>query len=269
MKFTIITSNKPRHNYLVNKISTIASSVNVIQESSTIFPGQNPGRNLQSTTMSNYFEKVNVSQNRFFKKHYLIRSHSNLKLLPLQFGDLNKIDLKLIKKDFLNSDYYIVFGSSFIKNKLLNFLIKKKAINIHMGLSPFFRGTDCNFWALNDGYGHLVGATIHYLSRKLDAGDIIYHAISEKTNNIHDYTMSTVKSAIKSLTMNFKNRKIFKMKSIKQNSRKLIRYSSKKDFKDKIIKNFYKKNYFKFYKTGLEKELIAPYKLKKNQFFND
>ena len=81
--------------------------------------------------------------------------------------------------------------------------------------------------------------------------------------------MSTVKSAIKSLTINFKNRKIFKMKSIKQNSRKLIRYSSKKDFKDKTIKNFYKKNYFKFYKTGLEKELIAPYKLKKNQFFND
>ena len=269
MKFTIITSNKPRHNYLINKIATIADSINVIQECSTIFPGLNPGRNLQSKVMSSYFKKVDNSQNKFFNKHYYIKKHNNLKILPLQFGDLNKININLIKKEFFESDYYIVFGSSYIKKKILKLLIKKKAINIHMGISPFFRGTDCNFWALNDGYGHLVGATIHYLSPKLDEGKIIYHAVSEKTKNIHDYSMSTVKSAINSLIKKLQNKELLKIRPFKQNPKKLIRYSVKKDFTDSIIKKFKNKNYFKFYKLKSNHNLILPHELKRREFFND
>ena len=84
---------------------------------------------------------------------------------------------------FLKSDMYIVFGSSFIKGELANFLIKKKAINIHMGVSPYYRGTDCNFWALYDNNPHLVGATIHFLSKGLDNGPILYHAMSKIRKN--------------------------------------------------------------------------------------
>ena len=77
-------------------------------------------------------------------------------------GDLNSLEKDL--NFALKSDLFIVFGSSFIKNEwLINFLIKK-AINIHMGLSPFYKGSSCNFWALYDNPEH-VGATIHYLSR--------------------------------------------------------------------------------------------------------
>ncbi len=50
--------------------------------------------------------------------------------------------------DFLKSDVYVVFGSSYIRGELVDFLVKHKAINIHAGVSPYYRGTDCNFWAL-------------------------------------------------------------------------------------------------------------------------
>ena len=33
-----------------------------------------------------------------------------------------------------------------------------------MGVSPYYRGCDCNFWALYDNNPHLVGATIHICS---------------------------------------------------------------------------------------------------------
>jgi len=269
MKITIITSNKPRHIYLINKFSKIAKTLNVIQENSTIFPGQNPGRNLQSKIMSNYFKKVNKSQDKFFSKHSFIRKSPNLNLLPLQLGDLNNTDLKYIKNQFLKSDYYIVFGSSFIKGKILKFLVRNKAINIHMGISPYFRGTDCNFWALHDGYGHLVGSTIHYLSPKIDGGKIIYHAISEKTENPFDYTMSTVKSAIDSLAIKVKDKKILDINPTKQDHKKIIRYSQKKNFTNKIVKNFIKKDFFKFEKKNYQNNLINPYILKKKEFFND
>ena len=83
-------------------------------------------------------------------------------------GDLNHLK-KADLKDFLESDIYVVFGSSYIKGFLVDFLIKRKAINIHMGLSPYYRGADCNFWALQDDNPHYVGATIHLLSKGLDS----------------------------------------------------------------------------------------------------
>ena len=34
-----------------------------------------------------------------------------------------------------------------------------------MGLSPFYRGSSCNFWAIKDKKPEFVGSTIHYLSK--------------------------------------------------------------------------------------------------------
>ena len=41
-----------------------------------------------------------------------------------------------------------------------------------MGISPYYRGADCNYWAIKDNI-NLVGSTIHYLSEDLDGGKII------------------------------------------------------------------------------------------------
>ena len=62
---------------------------------------------------------------------------------------------------------------------MADFLLKKKAINIHMGISPYYRGADCNFWAIYDKNPSLVGATIQLLSKKLDYGLILYHETSD------------------------------------------------------------------------------------------
>ena len=112
----------------------------------------------------------------------------NVNVKILKHGDLNYLEKKDIKFA-LNSDIYIVFGSSFIKkNWLINFLIKKKAINIHMGLSPFYRGSSCNFWAVKDKKPELVGSTIHYLSKGLDSGKIISHCLPDyKQKNCFNY----------------------------------------------------------------------------------
>ena len=75
------------------------------------------------------------------------------------------------------TDLFIVFGSSFIKGKLIEELLKRRSINIHMGVSPFYRGSSCNFWAAYEENFHLIGSTIHLLSKGLDSGDILYHAL--------------------------------------------------------------------------------------------
>ena len=194
MKITLFTSNNLRHNYLVNLLSQNCDELFVVQESKTVFTGINPGRYPVSKIIQNYFESVKIAQNKIFPNSGIVDLNNKCKVLPLAFDDLNKCTLKFLSP-FLKSDLFIIFGSSYIKGELVDFLIKKKALNIHMGVSPYYKGTDCNFWALFDDNPHLVGSTIHLLSKGLDNGDILYHAMSNIKTNAFDYTMSTVKSA--------------------------------------------------------------------------
>ncbi len=240
MKITLFTANRFRHNYLINLLSGICSKLFVVQECGTIFPGEVPGYYPTTQIMSKYFKEVNAAQKKFFGNCY-IDSKNNTNILPILSGDLNKCSLEFLS-DFLESELYIIFGSSYIKGDLIELLIKKKAINIHMGISPYYRGNDCNFWALHDENPHLVGSTIHLISKGLDNGEILYHAMPDQNAiNPFEYTMSSVKSAFHSLIERIKDKSILKIKSIPADRSKEIRYSKKIDFNEESIKNYFNK----------------------------
>ena len=234
MNITLITSDQIRHNYLVNLLSNIATKLNVIQEKKTFFSNQNKISNL----MKNYFLKVDEAQKKIFGNTAIDKKNKNIKLLSLENKELEKCSLNSLS-DFLNSDIFIVFGSSFIKKDLVNFLIDHKALNIHLGISPYYRGTDCNFWALFDNNPHLVGATIHLLSKGLDSGQILYHALSEIKEDPFIYTMSAVKSAFESIAQKIENKTIFEHTPEIQDKSKEIKYSKKNEFNDEVIKKFF------------------------------
>ena len=199
-----------------------------------------PGHYVVSEASKNYFNKVNEAQKTIFGDTFIDINNKKVKILSMSMSDLNKCSLDYLS-DFLKSDVYIIFGSSYIKGNLVNFLVKNNAINIHMGVSPFYRGTDCNFWALYDNNPHLVGATIHLLSKGLDSGPILYHAMSNLRTNPFEYTMSTVKSAFHSLAERIKDGSIFKIKPVLQDKSKEKRYSKNFEFNDKIIEEYFKK----------------------------
>ncbi len=240
MKITLFTSDKIRHNYLIQLLSNASDELFVIQEKSKNVSDVIPDNYIQSETIKNYFQNVVSAQKKIFGEEQNYKNLKNVKILSITSGSLSNISLKGLD-NFLNSDMYVVFGSSYIKNELVNFLIKKKAINIHMGISPYYRGTDCNFWALFDGNAHLVGSTIHLLSKGLDNGPILYHAISNLKTNTFEYTMSTVKSAFHSISERIINKTILSINPIVQDNSKEIRYSKKKDFNEKTINEFLKK----------------------------
>ena len=106
--------------------------------------------------------------------------------------DLNSLDRNQLS-DALQSDVYVVFGASYIKGWLIDFLVEHRAINIHMGLSPYYRGSSCNFWALYDNNPSYVGATIHLLSKGLDS-DMLFHCVPKlhSEDTPFDFTMRSV-----------------------------------------------------------------------------
>ena len=206
----------------------------------TIFPGIVPGHYQVSPIMKKYFENVNNAQSHLFGNSYVNNKKKNIKILPMRSGDLNQCSMNLLS-DFLKSDVYVVFGSSYIKGEIVDFLVKQKAINIHAGVSPYYRGTDCNFWALYDDNPHLVGTTIHLLSKGLDSGPMLYHAMSNLKSNPFEYTMSTVKSAFHSIAERIKDGSIFTIKPLVQDKVKEVRYSKKIEFSEEVVKEYFKK----------------------------
>ena len=273
MKVTIFTSNSIRHNYLCNYVSRFCTELNIVQEIDTFLIGKNYNQyNRISKTFSNYFEKVRLAEKKIFSENYLNfkPNKQTINILNLKMGDLNLIKKDQIKK-FLKSDIYIVFGCSFIKGFLANYLIKKKAINIHMGIAPYYKGADCNFWAMYENNVNCVGATIHFLNKKLDSGDILYHANADFHKNPFIYTMASVKSAIHSLRHVLKNKNYLKKyKTTTQSTYKNIitKYTKKSDFSEKIIKKFYLGTKNKA-KVSIKPILIKPFKLNKKNFFQN
>jgi hypothetical protein len=72
-------------------------------------------------------------------------------------------------------DTVLVFGTDLIKPPLLE-PARRRMINMHLGLSPYYRGTATNFYPLLNGEPELVGATIHLIDAGIDTGPILQHA---------------------------------------------------------------------------------------------
>src|SRR5581483_4489456 len=174
MKITVFTSNQPRHVALIESLAAIAHEVFAIQECTTLFPGRVEDFFHKSEVMQRYFTRVIDAERDVFGGPRFLPN--NVQQLAMKMGDLNSVDPEAIEPA-LASDIYVVFGASYIKQPLIDLLTGKRAINIHMGVSPYYRGSSCNFWAMYDRRPEMVGATIHLLSRGLDNGPMLFHAL--------------------------------------------------------------------------------------------
>ncbi len=237
MKITIFSSNQPRHLNLVKQLSHICDEVFFVSEVKTLFPGIIDDKVGKSPTMETYFSNVLASERSIFGDIDFLPS--NVKTLGIKSGDLIRLNKSQLY-EAMNSDFYIIFGASYIKGWLIDFLLEQRAINIHIGLAPYYRGSSCNFWALYDNKPNFVGATIHFLSKGLDSGDILFHCIPKLRENdsSFDFTMRSVMVAHQGLVNVIDNKKILTLKGVKQDNSKEIRYSKHKDFTDKVADEF-------------------------------
>jgi methionyl-tRNA formyltransferase len=251
MKITVFTSNQPRHINLINLISEFAEETYAVLESNTLFPGLVKDFYNSSPTMREYMLHVRTAESELFGNSKFIPP--KVSTLIMKSGDLNYLRQENLQKA-LQSDIYVVFGSSFIKGWLVDYLIEKKALNIHMGISPYYRGSSCNFWAMYDSLPNYVGATIHFLSKGLDSGPMIFHSVPEfNGEDPFAYTMKAVKQAQEDLVYFIKNLKQLDSNPVNQNKSLQIRYTRNSDFTDEVAREFLDR---KLLKRDLE-ELIT------------
>jgi folate-dependent phosphoribosylglycinamide formyltransferase PurN len=229
VKITVFTGNQPRHLSLIKDLANICDEVFAVIEVNTIFPGRNVDFFKKSEIMQEYFSNVINSEKKIFGEISLLPG--NVKSMIVKSGDLNDLSMGILAP-LLKSDEYVVFGSSYIKGDLIDFLVSKKAYNIHMGVSPYYRGSSCNFWASYDRNFTMVGATIHLLTKGLDSGPILFHALPKQENNAFDLGMKAVKCAHSGLVQHLTSGKIKEFHPIIQDKAFEIRYTKNSDFDD-------------------------------------
>lgn len=73
----------------------------------------------------------------------------------------------------LEPDLVVAYGCSLIREPLLS-AFSGRFLNVHLGLSPYYRGSGTNFWPLVEGRPECVGATFMHIDAGIDTGEIIH-----------------------------------------------------------------------------------------------
>jgi folate-dependent phosphoribosylglycinamide formyltransferase PurN len=237
LKITLFSSNQPRHISLARQLADIANEVFFVSEVTTVFPGKVADFYNQSDVMQAYFENVNAAEERIIGDLRFLPS--NVRSLSIKRGDLNGLSRSQLS-DALQSDLYVVFGASYIKGWLIDFLVSNQAVNIHLGISPYYRGASCNFWALYDDKPSYVGATIHMLAKGLDSGDMLFHCLPKpmQGESLFDFTMRSVSTAHHCICQAIENKSLLKMERVRQNRALEVRHSRVSDFTDQVAQEF-------------------------------
>lgn len=236
MQVTVFTSNQPRHFKLIEKLCKVANKVYAVQECTTLFPGKRADYYPKTEVMEKYFSHVLAAEEQVFGD--IAFSPSNCTQLPLFLGDLNFLP-EYVLAPALDSDYVVVFGASYIKGALADSLIAKRAVNIHMGASPYYRGNSCNFWAIHDNKADYVSGTIHMITKGLDSGPILYHALP-KPQKINPFVlgMRSVDVAQNSVCHHLAEGTLFSTEPVAQDRTLELRYTRNADFHDLVAKTY-------------------------------
>lgn len=77
---------------------------------------------------------------------------------------------RILKKDFLDA-------------------VDCPVVNIHVGITPKYRGVHGGYWALRNGEPHLFGVTLHWVDKGIDTGNVIAQKVlqPEKEDNFKTY----------------------------------------------------------------------------------
>ncbi len=166
-RVVLITGDCLRHSYLANRLAESVEVVGVVCEKKRLLPS---GLAEENIIIREHFKKRDEAEQKLLGEYGKLTSFSD-RVLYVQHGESNSnYVFDWIKTK--NPSTVVLYGCSIIKNPLLSFY-SGRVVNMHLGLSPYYRGAGTNFWPLVFNEPECVGATIHLATLQVDAGDIL------------------------------------------------------------------------------------------------
>ena len=193
MKTVLLTSNSLRHKYIAQCLASATELQLIItEEKAASIENTDELNEADARFIKDHFKSRSVSEEKFFGNTGFPESVLQIKL---QHQEINsELSLELIKET--EPDLIVLFGTSIIKDFFLN-AFPNKIINLHLGLSPYYKGSATNLFPLLYGQPQCIGATIHLVEKKVDSGKILHQLRPEFSHddNLHDAGNKVIKKA--------------------------------------------------------------------------
>jgi len=201
LKILIISGTHSRHLFVNESIiNNYEECAAIIMDRENILPKPPKGINFhdQNNFLKHFQERYNIEKSVFGELNAQ-KVFSKIKTLFCQPASLNS------KKsaDFVRAfapDIAFIFGPDLIKDPLLNVLPLHR-INLHLGLSPWYRGSATLFWPFYFLQPQFAGVTFHQILPQADAGPILHQSVPKlyQGDGIHDVGARAVVQAKKDL----------------------------------------------------------------------
>lgn len=178
-RIVVVTSDGPEQRYVTNRICR------EVEVDAILVTDPTPNRSWRTVLKKSLLEFVDKAMLRTYLK--LVgdnrrRDRDLLKVLgedSLRFEEASKVlevgrskGVRLRREiERLAPDFIVIYGTGIIPDSVLS-QAKKKAFNMHTGISPYYRGAACAFWPIHEGEPEMVGATIHECTSAVDGGEI-------------------------------------------------------------------------------------------------
>jgi len=171
MRITLITGDAPRHQYLFRQLNELGIDIQWFVE--------------KRDSPANKF-KINDKKIQYLSKiHFKDWTESEISYFNVTGlnlfikGTPNFITSKSTQNGYYckeiekwNPDVILSYGCSKISSDILDIPGIKK-LNIHGGLSPWYRGTITNFWPTYLLEPQFTGMTLHETTNEIDGGKIL------------------------------------------------------------------------------------------------
>ncbi len=188
----LITGDHPRHKYLANKLINLnLVKFWVIETRESFIPDS---KNIENSDIRNlydlHFTKREESEQFWFKQDS--SSETDVPTLVVGENQQNSSNVKKFISDY-NFHTLLSYGCHILDNEIIetsNF----NSFNVHGGLSPWYRGIITHFWPSYNLEPDLTGVTLHKLTKKIDAGDIVHQTQADliKGDGLHMLAGRTV-----------------------------------------------------------------------------
>lgn len=191
----VLTSTFLRHQFLINTVAERMDLVGVWQEEKNFQPEKAAGNEDDLRVIQEHFTSRDRSEEKYFGEHASLRLKQGTLHRKIPNGMIND-PRELEQMIALKPEVILVFGTGILRDAVLA-AFDGNILNIHLGLSPYYRGSGTNFWPLVNGEPEYVGATIHYIDAGIDTGPMIAHArpSMEEADGSHDLGNKTIIAA--------------------------------------------------------------------------
>ena len=198
MNLLVIAGTQLRHRYflsLIDKYFKIKGIVyykrKLIQETTNHKKTIDP---IDIELEKKHFKNLSNKEKEYFSK--AVKSFNDSSIPQLIVSGQNQLNhyktIDWVKSK--NADVIIDYGSGILSKKFLD-ICPEWTINLHGGLSPYYKGSATLFWPFYFQQPELAGITYHMIDSKIDHGSIIQHfrPIIKLSDTLHDIGCRAIK----------------------------------------------------------------------------